>query len=304
MFPVAAMGKGKPQAAIERERDGNFTGMRWEEHNSSAVFKNKWVAPPSARLSDTLAKGFISPRGWSNASEGMWESKGRRPRHATGFAHTFQSPVRTASTADGVGAPGAWKPCYAENVSGGSPIGKLPRWNKSPDVTTPARTVSTPEIRKRALQGREREPAHLRQPGAFDPFGKLKVQPPPLPPPPPPDPPPFTPHKYSAAFVEPVASPVTAKVGPSARASPAPSWSPAPAPSWSPAPTAALSSAPACALGLREAQSTPSLPRRDAWRRASPERRANVLIEASREQNQHRAQLLRHGEAYTRWRSL
>ena len=169
--------------------------MRWDDFHSDVTFKRTWRGPPP-RLDETLNKGFISPRAWSNSHEGLWESRGRAPlQHArSDFSRTFQSPERrsggaaTAAALDGGAAWGGLPPPAVPSSSN-----RLAVWQKNPNFT-PRRSPSTPEICKRALQGRQREPAHLRAPGAIDPFGKLKQ---PRLPPPPPVPAPFTARNYA-----------------------------------------------------------------------------------------------------------
>lgn len=171
----------------------DFQGMRWDESHANVTFSRTWHGPPP-RLDDTLNKGFISPRAWSNAHAGLWESKGRAPlrRAHNDFSRAFRSPecrsggaAETAAACDGGTAWAGLPPPAVPSSSN-----RLAVWQKNPNFT-PRRSPSTPEICRRALQGRQREPAHL---GATDPFGKLKQ---PRLPPPPPDPAPFTARNYA-----------------------------------------------------------------------------------------------------------
>ena len=54
-------------------------------------------------------------------------------------------------------------------------------------------------------------------------------------------------------------------------------------------------------IGIGHSQSSPALSRRDAWSRASPGQRASQLMQTAQQQTMHRAALLQHRDAYTRW---
>lgn len=138
----------KPKDAVERERDPDFTGMRWEEHHFNDTFTRNWKGPPP-RLNDTINKGFISPRSWATSSTGLWETKGKGYRPS--FEDRSFGSVRQgngSSTADP----------RQLNLSASR---SLEAWHKSPGYM-PRRSAGTPVLRQRALQGHVRAavPAH------------------------------------------------------------------------------------------------------------------------------------------------